>query len=135
MVCSISLMLFSCSSIFMSRCSNTDMCNTLSTKKVSRFVSSRTIFDICSSITGDLDTSGSLSLWEASDIEATGVLSSWVMLLMKSVLISLSFCWRNMYHIVNMQIINNNMVTVKGGYNILTFGINSLFWVGKNMYR
>jgi hypothetical protein len=49
---------------------------------------------------GVLGTDSSTSICEASEMDATGVLSSWVMLLTKSFFISLSLRWRSTMRIM-----------------------------------
>lgn len=64
------------------------ICSTFSTKKRRRFASSLITPPRCSIICGDFVRLLSFIICEASEILAIGVFSSWVMLLMKSFLIS-----------------------------------------------
>ena len=95
--------------------SNNDICNTFSTWKRSRLVSSLITPESCSNIFPLFATAGSASICAASDIVDIGVLNSCVMLLMKSFFISVYFLWRNTSIIVNMYVASNIIDNMSAG--------------------
>ena len=86
--------------------SNNDICNTFSTKKPNRLVSSLITPEMCLNTSGLFVMSESFSICAANEMVETGVFSSCVMLLMKSFFISDSFFWRKTMKMVNTKVIS-----------------------------
>ena len=76
--------------------------------------------EMCWNRAGLLATEGSLSIWAASDMVEIGVLNSWVMLLIKSFFISVSFFWRKATMMVNRKVTNRMKVKANEGIMNLT---------------
>ena len=95
--------------------SNIDICSTFSIWKRRRLVSSEITDEICWSIDGDLRTLWSLSICAARDMDDTGVLNSWVILLIKSFFISESFFWRKAVMMVKTNISSSISVSANVG--------------------
>ena len=95
--------------------SNIDICSTFSTRKRNRFDSSLITPPRCAIIVGLFVTLLSFSIWAASEMLAMGVLSSWVMLLMKSFLISVYRFCRKMTTMVKMNVTSSTNVKMMDG--------------------
>jgi len=72
----------------------------------------------CRSRSGSSTMPGSLNTSLLNAIVLIGVLSSWVMLPMKSFFISLSFRWRRITHTLYAKKVNTMSVTTKGKIHI-----------------
>ena len=70
---------------------------------------------MCCNIWGDLDTEPSVSIWAASEMVEMGVLNSWVMLLMKSFLISATFFCLTKRKTITIKVMQSTMVKARAG--------------------
>ena len=111
--------------------SNIDICNTFSTWKRKRLVSSTITPEICLNIVSLFATEGSRNIWAANEMVDIGVLNSCVMLFMKSFFISDKRFWRKIVQIVKIKTISNNKVKIIAGIINLTLENKKLFMSGK----